>query len=98
MDGGESRNQQSLLQVTNFATIVIAPVTLVETATETSRDIGSMFGLKAKVDLNRWVAVAAGGEIGFADRAPSAFRQQQQQIDTRVLHHQPQRHAAARQC
>jgi len=69
--GGESRNQQSLLQVTNFTTIVIAPVTLVETATETSRDIGSMFGLKAKVDLNQWVAVAAGGEIGFADRSIS---------------------------
>lgn len=67
--GGEARNQQQLFQSTGFATIVVNPVTLFETASETATDrLGSRVGLSGKYDVLPWLALGLGGNAGLAYR------------------------------
>jgi hypothetical protein len=67
--GGEARNQQQLFQSTSFVTIVVNPVTLFETASETATDrLGSRVGLSGKYDVLPWLALGLGGNVGVAYR------------------------------
>jgi hypothetical protein len=70
--GGQSKNEQTLNQVVNFVTLV-GSTSLIENASERSRDIGSMLGVNGRYDINQWLSFNLGGEVGVAYRRINLF-------------------------